>query len=1072
MIHFKKLEETKIWQAYKEKEGSDDRRSGWVEEVYQAAAHYLKDVRLTFRNYTLHDETHILRVLDAMGGLLGDQIGRLTAGELELLILSACLHDLGMVYTEEERRQWQNDREACRDFTREYCPELMGCPAESWTEDTRQWYLRTLHPFRIAEALQNEGWKELIRRRPLEAVPMGCVLAVCQAHGESPTELAHSRELGYLPANDADPLFCALLLRLGDLLDFDDARAPKVLYGYTACNEKSRKEWDKHQASAGFRYPDSPSADDLPYKARCTDPGVEHAVRDFLDWVDEEFGNCRKLQEHCHADWQRRFAFPRAVLREEIESDGYMSGDFCLTMDQTQILSLLTGENLYDNRDVFIRELLQNAIDATLLRGEMVPDFDPENARVDLWEWNDKEGNVWFRIDDQGTGMTLGMMQRYFLKVGNSYYNSKELDRDLRDHGQEGKYYGISRFGIGFLSVFLCGDYAEVSTRYFDPEKNRREEGGLNSCRTTRYGLRLQITGLSGYYILRNQSKRHASEEPWPAPGFPDGSGLSDFDRNGYRTGPGTSIAVRLDPGKLGALNLRETAEKYLCGARVPVYYNKVRIGRTEKEVMRAAHEEAGEKRYELTREMKGQFDRNFPAVCGQYPEIAVTVVPLDTEEDRIVPDLSGVLVKYHVHFDKEPQWEVKDQVYELEGRVRMGEKDLLLAFRIRNKGGDSPDRMRWKWMKEHYDTEKIAALEEEFDKYPVCPESAELAKEVRQLFYGGMNLYEAWTAYCDMRQGVGREMSFSVRECGCPDIAALSGNDLYREFICAYQGVVADGEEGIHFMEDDTGSGAIFFLGGRWKPMVKMSRSKISGLPLEVLVTMNSVFYKYQMSKWLRSYVVRFDGWEERTLKEWRRVRSSGIGEWMRKNQEHFPAEYREGLRQPLQTDLADRFCIQPGYYDKEGMIYRYWMAYFQDCFRMTINYEEGQKILFYEKEDGEREDALDLFPPMMFCKAAGKESRRYLCSKSPSLRRGITADHPFALWLLENAVLLQKYYQRQFQWMVDCLCAYTGESIAEECNKIRDQLTALPERHGIDVAAFPRLTMEDFWVYREKEE
>lgn len=75
----------------------------------------------------------------------------------------------------------------------------------------------------------------------------------------------------------------------------------------------------------------------------------------------------------------------------------------------------------------------------------------PEKARIDLWEWNDAEGNVWFRIDDQGTGMTLGMLRRYFLKVGNSYYHSQELERDLRDHGQTKAYYGISRFGIGFL---------------------------------------------------------------------------------------------------------------------------------------------------------------------------------------------------------------------------------------------------------------------------------------------------------------------------------------------------------------------------------------------------------------------------------------------------------------------------------------------------------------------------------------------------------------------------------------------------------------------------------------------
>lgn len=83
-----------------------------------------------------------------------------------------------------------------------------------------------------------------------------------------------------------DPLFCALLLRLADLLDFDDTRAPKILYGYVANNEKSRAEWDKHQASSGFRYPNTPSTKELPYKARSKNPIIEHAVRNFwIGWM-------------------------------------------------------------------------------------------------------------------------------------------------------------------------------------------------------------------------------------------------------------------------------------------------------------------------------------------------------------------------------------------------------------------------------------------------------------------------------------------------------------------------------------------------------------------------------------------------------------------------------------------------------------------------------------------------------------------------------------------------------------------------------------------------------------------
>ncbi len=91
-----------------------------------------------------------------------------------------------------------------------------------------------------------------------------------------------------------------------------------------------------------------------------------------------------------------------------------MRGDFKLTMDQSQILELFTGKYLYGDNTVFIRELLQNAIDATLLREKMDQNFDAKNSRIDLWEWPSNDGYIWFRIDDQGTGMTLGMLKRFF----------------------------------------------------------------------------------------------------------------------------------------------------------------------------------------------------------------------------------------------------------------------------------------------------------------------------------------------------------------------------------------------------------------------------------------------------------------------------------------------------------------------------------------------------------------------------------------------------------------------------------------------------------------------------------
>lgn len=1057
MTHSKKLEETALWKIYQEKAGSDGNRCDWVKEVYEGAAEYLTDVRQTFQNYTLHDGTHILNVLEAMGGLLGDQIGQLTVGETELLILAACMHDLGMVYTDRERQQWYEDEGECRKFLREYCPELLGRPAEEWPEDTRRWYLRTLHPFRLSEVLHNEAWKELFDRRPLRVVPKNCMIAVCQAHGEDWKEIRSNPDLEYLPADKVDPFFCVLLLRLADLLDFDDTRAPGILYGYVKDNERSRTEWDKHRASAGFRYPDSPSASDLPYKARCTNPGIEHAVRDFLDWIDEELGNCVKMQKYCEAGWRQKFPFPRAVLRKEIESDGYMSGDFCLTMDQTQILNLLTGENLYDHADVFIRELLQNAIDATLLRGEMDSDFIPEKSRIDLWEWNDKEGNVWFRIDDEGTGMTLGMLQRYFLKVGNSYYNSQELERDMRDHGLTEKYQGISRFGIGFLSSFLCGEYAEVSTLYFDSEKNRREEAVGESQRMVKYGLRLQITGLSGYYTLKNQSKHHPADGELPAPEDYGGCAKTGLERGGFRAKPGTSIVIRLNPGKLGAMNLREAVNKYLFGARVPVYYNNKRIGQTYEEVMQEAHELAGERVYELTPELKEKFDQSFPAVCGQYPKIVMTVIPLDTEEDQVLPDFSGVLVKYEVRFDKEPRWKVKDQSYKFDKEIYLDGKNVNIVLNNYNKKSLHWN-LSWYELVEKFDPQKVSALEEEFEKYSSCPSMKDIL-DIWRPFSGKMDLYEAWLMYNENQQEA--EISFAVAECGCPDMIFSSVYHSEEQIVFVHQGIragnIIEGRMRLDFEVK-----AIFLVGSKWKPMVEISRTKVVGFPLEVSVAIQGLLCKYKMEE-VNAHLLRLEGWRDRKLKEWRELRNSQIGEWMWENQKDSFIKIKQNLHVKVSELLLDTYNIFA--YNIDAILHKYLMAYFQDIYQMTVCYEAGQVIYFYEKRDNEMEERYDLFPPMMFCKAASEQSRQYICCEDYEKRRCITYDHPFVDWLLNNSVQLKRYFQRQFQQIVECLCYEDAEDIINQCNTIREQLISLPDHYGVDVSSIPQLSMNDFW-------
>lgn len=456
------------------------------------------------------------------------------------------------------------------------------------------------------------------------------------------------------------------------------------------------------------------------------------------------------------------------------------------------------------------------------------------------------------------------------------------------------------------------------------------------------------MTGLSGYYTLKNQSRHHQADASFPAPGDYGQDHGQIFDRHGYRNNPGTSIAVRLNVGKLGTLNLREATEKYLCGARVPVYYNNQRIGRTYEEMMQAVHEVAGENFYELSPELKDEFDRCFPAVRGQYPKISVTVIPLDTEEDQVLPDFSGVIIKYDIHFDKEPRWNVKDQEYVVTWENMYTEEGVPeIELKCMNR------RQSWfhfSWLQlKKFNIEKIAALETEFEKLPICPKVDDLPSEVWKPFEDQMDLYEAWRGYWDHQQIT--RMQFSVKDCGCPNIISISLNKHNRKLVYTYQGVISGDFKNIetYINRNDC---AMFLLGSMWKPKVEVSRSRISGLPLSILLAVSVLLEKYHLGQlWGGLY-----DWKNSTLKEWRDAQIPQFDQLMRKNLGTLLAEIKKELQKPLDIG-KDGFTVSTNllFFDDDAILFKYLSAYLQDNYLMTINYEEGQTISFFEK-DGTR--------------------------------------------------------------------------------------------------------------------
>lgn len=134
---------------------------------------------------------------------------------------------------------------------------------------------------------------------------------------------------------------------------------------------------------------------------------------------------------------------------------------------QTQIstvISMFMGEELYGKQRVFLRELLQNARDAVLLRKSVkeqkgIKDFEP----VVSFSLDSKEQTLICK--DNGIGMDYYSIKRYLSDIGRSFYTSSDYKNMLRGVSKKENNSPVSRFGIGLLSCFMVASKVSIRTK-------------------------------------------------------------------------------------------------------------------------------------------------------------------------------------------------------------------------------------------------------------------------------------------------------------------------------------------------------------------------------------------------------------------------------------------------------------------------------------------------------------------------------------------------------------------------------------------------------------------------------
>ena len=126
---------------------------------------------------------------------------------------------------------------------------------------------------------------------------------------------------------------------------------------------------------------------------------------------------------------------------------------------------------LYSEQEIFLRELISNAVDATsklktlASKGEFQGELGDLTIHVEL----DPEAKT-LTISDRGIGMTAKEVEKYLNQV--AFSSAAEF---LKKHKDDANI--IGHFGLGFYSAFMVADKVEVITKSY-----KKSKGAVWSC--------------------------------------------------------------------------------------------------------------------------------------------------------------------------------------------------------------------------------------------------------------------------------------------------------------------------------------------------------------------------------------------------------------------------------------------------------------------------------------------------------------------------------------------------------------------------------------------------------------
>lgn len=462
----------------------------------------LQNVTSIFPHFSRHDASHSRQIIINIERMLGGRINHLTATDMWLILESAYCHDIGMVVTHKQIQDMNTPefKDFVQDISEKPNNEL-GVFAQSWLngsatlpngaaaheffDEYRQliaeWF-RKKHPENARKIIHNpfeEIGLDSPRNELLPKRLFSVLASICNAHGQpfdKVMELPFS-EAG-MGLEDCHPRYVAFLLRMADLLDIDDNRFCPVMMRMSGASLPtiSHAHLEKHQGIRHFRL----DSESIEIETICPSLESYEVAHDWFRWLENEYyrqsQNWTKIVPSGDLGRLPTLSPPKVSMKRPflIINEGERPR---FEINKDSILKLLRGTGLYTSKTDSVREILQNAVDSTIIaiwekHKDEIKDLNPSSQRlidiynnncisVDLSQHQEDKKIFTLVVTDVGMGISKADIE-HMLEVGSSSKNSNKskIVRQMPEW-----YKPSGNFGIGLQSIALLSDKFTIVTK-------------------------------------------------------------------------------------------------------------------------------------------------------------------------------------------------------------------------------------------------------------------------------------------------------------------------------------------------------------------------------------------------------------------------------------------------------------------------------------------------------------------------------------------------------------------------------------------------------------------------------